>query len=216
MKNLKTNEVNLVRSRALTVLFSMILSALILFPFIAGAKGKKEAKSEEMVYMHALQQNAHAAVTIANIGEGKYELSVESRDGDDIYYNEYLTSVSQFSKVFDFSKLEDGDYTFKLNTRSGLKERHFVVKDGEIQVNYAREIKPSFSSTGHKALVEFENALENDVMVSVYNVAGEELVSKTIKKEEGRKFFDFSEVVAGEYKIVVYSGNKEYAFNYEK
>lgn len=216
MKNVKTNEVNLIRSRALTVLFSLVLSALILFPVLSQAKGKKDAENSELVYIHALQQNALAAVTIVNVGEGKYNLSLESRDGRDVYYNEFFKSPENFSKVFDFSTLADGEYTFKVEVDGEIKQRLFVIEEGKIKVKYSKELNPSIVTRDSKAIIEFAEALTKSVNISVYSVDGEELVSKLVPKEAVRKQFDFSQVGAGEYKIVVYSENKQYAFNYVK
>lgn len=216
MNNLKTTKVNLIRSRALTALFSIILSALILLPFITSAKGKKKTEVKETVYMKALQQNALAAVTISNIDADKYVLSVESRDGSNVYFNKYYSNLESFSKIFDFSRLEDGAYTFKAIKGSSTSERHFVITDGKIEVDYNKSVRPLFTSTGVKAQIEFEEKLDSDVTVTVYSPTGETLYIETLEKDSKRKQFDFSKVGEGSYKLVVTANDEEFAFNYQK
>lgn len=135
MKNVKTNEANLIRSRTLTVLFSMIVSALILLPLFSSAKdGGRFSKK----------------------GKGQTEVS----------------------------------------------SNHEVVA-------------PEFKTVGQKARIKLSNTANLEYSFRIISPIGEELYSSNDDKSSINKIFDFSNVRAGKYQILVSSDNSEFAFDFE-
>jgi len=216
MNTIKRNEVNLMRSGALAVLFSMLVTALILLPLFTSAKGREKVNNNGKVYMHSLGNQYRASVTLTNFEEGKYTLTVESKDGVEVYYNTLLDSPEKFSKIFDFSRLQDGEYTLKVQTRNGAKERHFDIKNGKVYVHYDEKETPEFKPVGQKAVLVMPNSSNNMVSIRILSPEGEELYSKCESKEEIRKMFDFSKVDDGTYKVLVSSNNRDFAFDFKK
>lgn len=214
MNKLKINEKSLIRSRALTVLFSMLISALLLLPLFTHAKGREKGANPGKLYMQPLNKDYHASVTIANLAEGKYTLTIESGNGMNVYYNTLLESPESFSKVFDFSKLSDGDYTLRLNSKQGVVERHFTIANGKIKVYYAEKEVPSFKTVGQKAVFTMPNTLGLNYYIRIYNEKGEELFYGVESANNIKKLFDFSQVEAGNYKILVSSQARQFSYNF--
>jgi hypothetical protein len=214
MNKVKINEKNLIRSRALTVLFSMLISALLLLPLFTHAKGREKTTNPGKLYMQPLNKDYHATVTIANLAEGKYTLTIESGNGMNVYYNTLLESPENFSKVFDFSKLSDGDYTLRLDGKQGITERFFTISNGKIKVYYAEKEAPMFKTVGQKALFTLPNSLGLDYSIRIYNERGEELFHGVESANSIKKLFDFSQVEAGNYKILVSSKAREFSYNF--
>jgi len=215
MNKTKNYEMNLIRSRALAVLFSLILSALILLPFITSAKGKNTAPKNTSVFMHVLNKDAHAAVTVNSIANGRYTLSIESENGSDIYYNEVLTDA-QFAKIFDFSNLEDGEYTLKIKSKHETNYRLFDIVNGEIKVYYEESVEPKFRTKGEKAFFEIENRSNLEYAIRILNTDGEELFYAKDNKSKIKKAFDFSNLEKGNYQVLVSSNKANFAFDYQK
>jgi len=214
MKTIKTNEVNLIRSRALTAVFSLILSALLLFPFFASANGKTKPESNGKVYMHALGSNSYATITVADFTESSLIVSIENNAGEDVYTTK-IENNGNYSKVFDLSKLENGIYKLKVKGAYTTKERHFVVKDGEIKVKYAEKDQPTFRTVDDKALLTYPNTLNENVSIVIYEANGNILYSTSETDSTIKKVFDFSKVETGNYKVVLSSTGGDYAFNYQ-
>lgn len=214
MNKVKFNEMNLIRSRALTVIFSMLISALLLLPLFSSAKGINKKAKAGNVYMQPLNKDYHATVTLTNLEEGKYNLTIESENGVNVYYDALLESPEQFSKVFDFSRLEDGEYTLRLKSRNGLSERHFDIVNGKIKVYYEEKEEPEFKTMGQKAVFSIPNEMGKYYSIRIYNDNGEELYYANENSATIRKMFDFSKVDAGNYKILVSSNNNEFAYDF--
>lgn len=215
MKMRKSKENALIRSRALAVLFSLVAAALIMLPVIASAKGGDKAKTPGKVYMQPLYKASHAAITIDEFGEGRYIISIESKTGNDVFYNEILKSPERFSKVFDLSRLQDGDYTLKVKIKGKASERHFNITDGKIKVYYDEMEKPVFKKRDESALLLLPNSSKQSFSIKVLSPKGETLYKTVEQKQNIKKLFDFSEIEAGEYTLLVSSKHKQYSYNFQ-
>jgi hypothetical protein len=213
MKHLKISEARLVRSDYFAVLISMLAAALVLLPFFTSAKGRETAKVGQ-VYMYSMN-GSRAAVTLTNLSEGKYTLSIESQNGVEVFYNERIDSPEKFAKIFDFSRLEDGDYNIIVKVDNVTKAKHFEIKNGEVIVKPELSVVPSFKAQGTKALIEIPNANSQLVSIRIYSPDGDELYSG-IEKQDVRKFFDFKNVENGKYTVYVMLDNASYKFDYTK
>ncbi len=216
MKIEKRIEMNLMKSRALTVLFSMLIAALLLLPFFSFAEGGERNLENAKVYMHPLNKDYRAVVTVASVADGKYNLTVESTNGLNVYYDEVMKSPEMFSKIFDFSNLEDGEYTLKIKSNNEEKTRNFTIENGKIKVYYDEKEKPSLDLNGDKATFTVPNTMKLDYSIRVVNERGEELFYTSDNNENIKKVFDFSKVAAGKYQILASSRKANYSFDYEK
>ena len=135
MKNAKTNEVNLIRSRALTVLFSLAFAAIVLLPLSTSAKDCGRFLKK---------------------GKGQTE----------------------------------------------------VVNNNEVVV-------PEFKAVGKRARVKLSNTNNLEYSFKIIGPIGEELYSSKDDKGTINKIFDFSNVSAGKYQIIVSSDNSDFAFDFE-
>ncbi|OFX73116.1 MAG: hypothetical protein A2W96_02280 [Bacteroidetes bacterium GWD2_40_43] len=214
MNKTKTNEVNLIRSRALTVIFSMLISALMLLPLFTSAKGKDKAAKTTKVYMQPLNKDYHAAVSLVNLEEGKYTLTIESENGVNVYYDAVLKSPESFAKVFDFSRLEDGEYTIRVKNKEGVVERHFGLENGKVKVYYEEKEEPVFKTVGQKAIFVLPNENNLNYSIRVLDAEGEQLFATNENASTIKKMFDFSNVEAGRYQILVSSNKSDYSFDF--
>ncbi len=214
MKNVKTTEVNLIRSRALTVLFSMLISALLLLPLFSSAKERNKVSKKGKVEMQAMNKDYHASVKLVGMEDGKYTLTVESTNGMTVYYDALLESPEQFSKVFDFSRLKDGEYTLRVKSNKDEVERSFEISKGKVKITNDEVAAPEFNVVGQRAHLMLPNTENKYYSIRVLSPVGEELYSTRVNDETNKKTFDFSEVKTGKYQIVVSSDNGDFAFDF--
>jgi len=215
MENLKSNEVTSIRSNALIVLFSMVISALILLPLLSSAKGADKSKTAK-VYIRPLSNKSSAAVTVSSVDQGNFTLIIESENGMDIYYDKVMKSPENFSKVFDFSNLQDGEYTLKMKSNGETKELGFSITDGKILVNNNEKAEAIFNMNGEKATITVPNAANQVFSILIVDENGNELYSAVESATEIKKVFDFSTVAAGKYQILASSNGHSYAYDFEK
>jgi hypothetical protein len=213
MKNFKMNEANLVRSDYFAVLISLVAAALVLMPLFTMASGRESVNVGE-VNIRTIDAK-RAAITLTNVIEAKYTLSIESYDGVEVFYTENITSAENFSKVFDFSRLKDGDYSLIVKAKNETKEKHFEIKNGELNIIPEFSDVPVFKYNGTKAGIEMLNVANKNISIRIYSPEGEELYS-AVEKESVRKYFDFKNVEKGNYAVLVSTDNNSFQFNYIK
>lgn len=214
MNKLKKNELGLIRSRILALLVAGLVSFLALAPLTLIASGKGKTKSGN-IYMHPLNKDYHAIVTIANFDEGKFNLTIESENGVNVYYDEMLESPEKFAKIFDFSKLEDGEYNLIVKNKKVVKTRRFTITDGQIKVHYYNKPEPVFRKMGDRALFVLPNQANENYSIKVISPNGEELFQTFESNDTIKKMFDFSQVESGLYQLLVYSDNAKFAFDFK-
>lgn len=214
MKTKNTAEFSLIRSRVLDFAIALVISALIMLPFVTMAKGKDKSTTTGKVYMHPLQKQAHATITLAEFEEGYSTISIEGGSNNDVYYSEILNTPQNFSKVFDLSTLDDGDYSLKVKVKNDIKERHFSIEDGKISVMYENLAEPKFNAVGQKAFFELPNTGQTAYSISVISPKGEELYSSNSNDEIIKKQFDFSSSEFGAYQVNVSSNVDAYSFSF--
>ena len=66
--------------------------------------------------------NQRALVSIVNLNNNKFSVEVKNSFGDLVYYHNVKSSGDPFHKTYDFSKLQDGTYTFTVTLK--LKSTH--------------------------------------------------------------------------------------------
>ena len=151
MNNLKTNEMNLVRSRALAVLFSMLIGALIMLPIFSSAKnGNKPTKSKAKTEI--TNSNYLSAVTIASFNEGNFTMSIDNKVGESVYRNEVSHTSENLMEVFDLTKLKDGEYTLKIESEGKTQIRFFTLDNGNIKAYGDSSTESDFEPAINKAV----------------------------------------------------------------
>ena len=219
MKLLKINEDRLMRSDIFAVLVSLLTAAFVLLPLFMSAKSKdndnvKGLKIEDSLSFRYLTCT-RAAIVYTSHEAGNYSLSIETKDGQEVLYNEYVRAMGKTARVFDFINLEDGAYKVVAKKNGKRIERAFTIKEGELRYTGRVTIDPIFKANGTHAIIELPNEQGKKVFVKVLDSKGEVLYS-SVEENEVRKNFEFSKVDAGEYTVLVDIDGDDYHFGYTK
>lgn len=155
-----------------------------------------------------------AVVAIVNNTASNFQISIENSDGETIYYKEASADSKAYRKVYDFSKLEPGNYTLKATMGQTITERSFKISKNQIAVNAEKvSLEPYFSYKEGVLGVSYLNFSEEDLNLHFYDANG-----VVYAKEIGNEFnviegFDLSKLASGQYTVVLLAGSKEYAYH---
>lgn len=219
MKLLNVNEGRLIKSDFFAVMVSLLTAALILLPLLLSAKSRGNeipaaAKLDDSLSFRYVTCT-RAAIVFTTHEQGKCNLSIETKDGSEVLYNENIRTIGKSARVFDFLNLEDGTYKVVAKKNGHVLERAFTIRGGELIYNGKVVVDPIFKTNGTRAIIELPNEQGKQVVVKVLDSRGEELYS-TIENREIRKNFEFENVEAGRYTVLVDVDGDNYEFNYSK
>ena len=158
-------------------------------------------------------------VEFKNVKEG-HILNIKNDNGEVVYKKEVKKSGT-FSKIFNLSALENGNYSAELVKDFEIEIKNFEVKNGLVTFfdsNSEKIFKPVIRSEGnliYVSKIEFNNKpLEVDIY---YN--DEIVLSETLKgngNEILKRAYKLSDSKSGDYTIVINSNNRYYTKRFRK
>lgn len=160
-------------------------------------------------------KNEEALVDITNAVNNKYEIVLQNSNGEVVYIDRSKSPVSDFQKMYDFSKLNDGKYTFSVKLGNETKLTNIVVKNGKAQiVGNEEQIAPYFKLNGKVLDLSFLNFSKKGMKVLVYNDGSDDLVYKenVAPTFAFHQALDLSKLSPGTYDAVLQSSNNSYAY----
>jgi hypothetical protein len=193
---------------ATKVTVAVVLVALLAVEALAGEK------PEVKVIPHSTER---AVVFVNNADDTYTELSIEDLNGSVIYYKEGRINEKIYSKLFDFTNLEDGEYKVVAKNNFGEKEILFIVSDNKVNVvKEESSLKPFVNVEGNVLKVSYLNESLNDTYLTLYNENGE-----VFKKKLGNDFsitagFNIAKLVNGTYSANINNGSRTYSYQFNK
>ena len=146
-----------------------------------------------------------------NVKEG-YKVIIKDNFGV-VLYNEAIQTDGQYVKGFDLSTLPKGDYSFELDKGLEIQIKPFKVTDGKVEF-----IKDE-NHTIYKPVIRKKNGLvfvsqltfNEKVEIEIFNNSNNVLYSELVDTDtELRKIFDFSDLPANDYKVVIKTKNRRF------
>ncbi len=158
-----------------------------------------------------------AVVAVSSKAESQYEISIENAYGEVIYYKETEGNVTDYRKVFDFSKLSKGDYKVVATIDGATSERTFSVGTKEIAVGDLKYVAdPVFSFDKDILRVAYLNYPGEKVNLKIYD--GNDLIySKAIDSNFAvNEGLNLAKLRSGNYQVVLASGNEVFDYTVRK
>ena len=155
-----------------------------------------------------------AVVAISNDAESKFQISIEDANGSVVYFKETEGNVADYRKVYDFSQLEKGDYKLVVSIDGIVGKREFSIGNREISVGKEKTLTaPFFSFKDDVLRVAYLNHENERMNLYIYG-NGELVYSKALENTFSvNKGLNLSKLSAGEYKVVLASGNEVYDYS---
>lgn len=189
----------------------LLLAAVVLSSASVFAKGK--------ISVSPYPKSSYAVISVEPSVEALYSIAIFNASGDVVYSSNRVENGTVFSKVFDFSKLEDGEYKIRLRSKGNpVVEERFTVKSGAL---VSGDLKADVTAEDVKiwkksdvVYVSHLNRNLNGMVVRLVDSRGSVIYDKSIPAEltySGK--FNVSSLPKGNYSLSFVSGNK--VFNYE-
>ena len=168
--------------------------------------------------MEVIPLNANQAiVSITNENPALFEMSIETNNGDLVYYKQTTKISTEYKKTFDFANLQNGSYVLKLKVNDTRVYREFEVNNNEIVVGDSKmKFDPYFSFKNNELKFSYLNFDQENFNVSIYN-ENELFFNKKLGKDFAiQEGFNLSKLEKGNYTVVLSSLNNEYVYTLEK
>jgi hypothetical protein len=159
----------------------------------------------------------NALIAIANENPAYFELSIEAKNGDLVYYKESETEITDLRQVINYSNMDYGFYIFKLKVKDTYVSRDFEINNkgmvvGESKMEYA----PHFDYNSDVLKLSYLNFDKENVKFKIYNNG--ELV---YENKLGNEFvlnagYNLSKLESGKYQIELTSISNQFSYNIEK
>ena len=164
------------------------------------------------VKVKATTEEKTAIVSLAEIEAKQVSLSVEDENESVIYFSTYVTNTSDFTRVFDFSLLEDGNYVIVVKWDSEIKKQPISIEGNTVTVKESVKVeKPLFRVKGDDLLIFFNNKTEEEFVVSIAGDEGIFFTDNAQEKDFARKY-NLSRLPAGSYDITVSSSDQQFYY----
>ncbi|WP_159946435.1 hypothetical protein [Polaribacter septentrionalilitoris] len=158
-------------------------------------------------------------VEFKNVKEG-HILNIKNDNGEVVYKKEVKKSGT-FSKIFNLSALENGNYSAELVKDFEIEIKNFEVKNGLVTFfdsNSEKIFKPVIRSEGNLIYVSKIEFNDKPLEVDIY-YNDEIVLSETLKgngNEILKRAYKLSDSKSGDYTIVINSNSRYYTKRFRK
>lgn len=158
-----------------------------------------------------------AVVSILNGADALFELSIQAEDGELVYYKQATKPSNTYQKIFDFTNIEDGDYTMDLRVNGTRLIKDITISANGIAVGESKmRIDPYFAFANDVLKLTYLNFDQESMNLNIYDNNGLVYESKLGKDFNIATGFDLSSLKAGQYEVVLSSLNNDFSFSLEK
>ena len=158
-----------------------------------------------------------AVVSIYNDNAALFELSIVAQNGEVVYYKQSTKLLNSYQKVFDFTQLQNGDYTLTLKVNDTSLSKDFQVASTGIYVGDSKlRFDPYFDYSNDVLKLSYLNFDGENFTLNIYDENGLIYSSKLGKDFNLTNGYDLSKLSNGNYDVVLSSMKKEYTYSLVK
>ncbi|MCK3683631.1 hypothetical protein [Maribellus sp. YY47] len=141
------------------------------------------------------------------------EITLTNSDGEILYFNCTNERYREYKKLFDFSKIGDGDYCLSVNFGNQSVSRSLSINHNKMEVGPPQKCYvPCFNLNGNQLDISFLNTGMKQVYVNIYH-NGEHIEEAKLGRDLAiQKRLDLKRLRPGEYLVVVSERFKDHTF----
>jgi hypothetical protein len=155
-----------------------------------------------------------ARIGVLNNGNNSIILNISNKEGENVF-TEYIKGGNTYFKLFDLSKLPDGQYKIKINGNNEEAEKVFKITKGHAElVKTLKEIPPKFYQTDELTFMFFYSNVYNhsvDITFEINNTVVFE--DKRITGAPIKKSYSLKSLPKGKYVVFLKAGDKYYSYS---
>ncbi len=157
-----------------------------------------------------------ALVNVSSLTNSTFSLSLTDDQGNTVYYQENEGLGQNFSKIFNLSELDNGNYRLKVTCNDLSSERsiqksnnYFVIGDEKTT------IRPYFGLNKNILMYSYLNYDKEKVTFRLYKDDTEIFDKKLGTIFSIQQALDLSKLNQGDYEAVLNAGDKQFLYNIE-
>ena len=154
-----------------------------------------------------------AVVAISNTIASNFQIIIENEEGETIYYKKTGADTKDYRKVFDFSKLDDGEYKLTASIDGSTTERSFKIANKNISVGKEKSsMEPFFTYKDGVLKLSYLNFSEENLSLNFYeqnNLVSSRKIGNQFSVNEG---YDLSKLEKGNYSVVLSTKTKTFSY----
>ena len=162
-------------------------------------------------------ESERAQVDVLEAPNSQFTTELKDSNGNVIFADNKEVSSLDFEKIYDFSKLPNGKYTFEVKQGDEMEYDNLIVKNGNVQVlGQEDQISPDFKLDGKYLDFTFPNTTENSARLLLYdNDAKKWIFQETLDPEfDVQQSLNLAGLHTGHYKAVLISDDTTYDYNF--
>lgn len=158
-------------------------------------------------------ENEKAVVQILNVAESNYEIELKNETGDLVFYKKTDAPSANYARHYDFSMLEDGNYSLTVKGDNEKMENSLKIDKGTVEVlNQRKEVAPFFTVRDNRLEVSYLNFELENLKVMVYD-NNTLLFEKNLEPEFAVNYgLDLSNLQSGTYDAVLVAENSSFEY----
>jgi hypothetical protein len=151
-----------------------------------------------------------AVVEISNLKTSVFQIDVKDENGEVIFYKKTKVPSTNYKRVYDFSRLDDGTYSMTVKIDRELTEKRFDIRNGQVNVLAEKKVvEPFFVHDNQQFKMSYLNFSGDDVKLFVYDNNRNEIYKKDFSSDFTiHHGLDLSKLPRGNYEFVLSSGNE--------
>jgi hypothetical protein len=155
-----------------------------------------------------------ALVEISKRPQTEVEIEVKNDFGDIVFYKLITEPVANYTRKYDFSAMENGNYLLSVTSASETNEARFKIHNGLISLQDERKVMvPHFKVDGNIGKLSYLNFPMESLDLYVYDknlMVYHKKIEPDFAIHEG---LDLSRLVPGDYQIVLANEYDSYEYN---
>ncbi|MBT32652.1 MAG: hypothetical protein CMO01_23565 [Thalassobius sp.] len=191
-----------------------ILSALLMIGSLNAAVFANDIADDLSLTLKPQTDNSKVLLTVRNLKSTDMRVIIKNADNAQVY-TKYVNEKDVYMEMFNFSRLNSGEYTFYIiSGNAEVSQKFDIDSQGRITVANEKEavaITPDIRLRDGKVEVRLANRLKEAVSVSIYDEAGAlvHFDEESRSKDYGKKF-NLDKITKGSYTFKVESGEKSF------
>jgi hypothetical protein len=130
-------------------------------------------------------------------------------------HNQTNSPVTNYTKMYDFTMLENGNYIFEVKINNEKQVTDLRITNGKVMVNESRKVvEPFFTMNDNRLEISYLNYTQEALNIHVYDQSTNELLYKTKLEPSFAVNYglDFSKLDKGKYDAVLAGENNFYEY----
>jgi len=142
-------------------------------------------------------------------------ISIYSESGEMMYIKKMKKGTASYQRVYDLSKVENGNYEVTLKYGKNMLKKTIKVNDGKVTVSQEKaDLPPVFTEADNGLNLTYLNFEKSDISISVYDNKRQLIKTAKLGSEFSIcKKLNLAALEKGEYNILLASAEKEYWFS---